>query len=123
MSLLGSGGLLDDFLTLGKDELDVARVGHVGVDLNAMSAFPPQKPENVDTYTTVGTVGASPSLGGLVDLDVLDDKGTGVETLGVSVGLGVLDEVGEELSGLDGPAGAADTPLLAYRQLHQRAVL
>lgn len=65
----------------------------------------------------MGTVGASPSLGGLVDLDVLDNKGTGVETLGVSVGLGVLDEVGEELSGLDGPAGAADTPLLAYRQL------
>lgn len=31
--LLGSGGLLDFFLTLGQDELDVARVGHVGVDL------------------------------------------------------------------------------------------
>jgi hypothetical protein len=95
VSLLGNGGLLDDFLALGKDELDVARVGHVGVD------------------TTVGTVGASPTLGGLVDLDVLDNKGTGVETLGVSVGLGVLEEVGEEVSGLDGPAGAADTPLLA----------
>ena len=38
MSLLGSGGLLDDFLTLGKDELDVARVGHVGVDLSLESA-------------------------------------------------------------------------------------
>ena len=31
--LLGSGGLLDFFLTLGQDELDVARVSHVGVDL------------------------------------------------------------------------------------------
>lgn len=31
--LLGSGGLLDFFLTLGQDELDVARVGHVRVDL------------------------------------------------------------------------------------------
>lgn len=27
------GGLLDDLLTLGKDHLDVAGVGHVGVDL------------------------------------------------------------------------------------------
>lgn len=27
-------GLLDDLLGLGKDELDVARVGHVGVDLD-----------------------------------------------------------------------------------------
>lgn len=27
-------GLLDDLLTLGKDQLDVARVGHVRVDLN-----------------------------------------------------------------------------------------
>lgn len=30
---LGNGALLDVLLTLGQDELDVARVGHVGVDL------------------------------------------------------------------------------------------
>ena len=30
---LNDGSLLDDLLTLGKDELDVAGVGHVGVDL------------------------------------------------------------------------------------------
>lgn len=65
------------------------------------------------TYTTVGTVGASPSLGGPVDLNVLDKKVTGVETLGISVGFGVLEEVEEEVGGLDGPAGLADTPLLA----------
>lgn len=65
------------------------------------------------TYTTVGTVGASPSLGGLVDLDVLDNEVTGVETLGVGVGLSVLEEVGEESGGLDGPASLADTPLVA----------
>ncbi len=29
-------GLLDNLLTLGQDELDVARVRHVGVDLRAM---------------------------------------------------------------------------------------
>lgn len=34
---LGNGALLDDFLTLGQDELDVARVGHVGVDLDEIS--------------------------------------------------------------------------------------
>jgi hypothetical protein len=61
----------------------------------------------------VSTVGASPALGSLVDLDVLDNEVAGVETLGVGVGLSVLQEVEEELSGLDGPASLADTPLLA----------
>jgi hypothetical protein len=32
--LLDNWTLLDGLLTLGKDELDVARVGHVGVDLD-----------------------------------------------------------------------------------------
>lgn len=31
------GGLLDDLLTLGEDHLDVAGVGHVGVDLCVVS--------------------------------------------------------------------------------------
>jgi hypothetical protein len=44
---------------------------------------------------------------------VLDNEVAGVETLGVGVGLSVLQEVEEELSGLDGPASLADTPLLA----------
>lgn len=65
------------------------------------------------TYTTVGTVSSSALLGGLVDLDVLDDQGAGVETLRVGVGLGVLQELQKELGGLDGPSGAGDTPLLA----------
>lgn len=65
------------------------------------------------TYTTVGTVSSSALLGGLVDLDVLDDQGAGVETLGIGVGLGVLQELQEELGGLDGPTGTGDTPLLA----------
>lgn len=65
------------------------------------------------TYTTVGTVGAAAALGSLVDLDVLDDQVAGVETLAIGVGLSVLQEVDEELGGLDGPAGLADTPLLA----------
>lgn len=62
----------------------------------------------------MGTVGAAAALGSLVDLDVLDDKVAGVKALGVGVGLGVLQEVDEELGGLLGPAGLADTPLLAW---------
>lgn len=61
----------------------------------------------------MSTVGASPTLGGLVDLDVLDDEVAGVETLGVGVGLSVLEETEEELGGLDGPAGLGDTECLA----------
>jgi hypothetical protein len=61
----------------------------------------------------VGTVRSAALLGGLVDLDVLYDEGTGVEALGISVGLGVLEETEEELGGLDGPAGLGDTELLS----------
>lgn len=61
----------------------------------------------------MGTVGAATALGSLVDLDVLDNQVAGVETLAVGVGLSVLQKVDQELGGLDGPAGLADTPLLA----------
>ena len=64
-------------------------------------------------YTTVSTVCSSALLGGLVDLDVLDDQVAGIETLGVGVGLGVLEQTEKELGGLDGPAGLGDTELLA----------
>ena len=61
----------------------------------------------------MSTVSAPSLLGGLVDLDVLDDQVAGVKTLGVGVGLGVLEETDEDLSGLDGPAGLGDTESLA----------
>ena len=64
----------------------------------------------------MGTVSAAAALGSLVDLDALDNQVAGVEALGVGVGLGVLQEVNEELGGLDGPAGLADTPLLDCRR-------
>jgi len=89
------GGLLNDLLALSEDHLNVAGVGHVRVD------------------ATVGTVCAAALLGGLVDLDVLDDQVGGVKTLGVGVGLGVLEEREDELGRLDGPAGLGDTELLA----------
>lgn len=61
----------------------------------------------------MSTVCAPSLLGSLVDLDVLDDQVLGVETLGVGVGLGILEETDEDLSGLDGPAGLGDTESLA----------
>ena len=108
------GGLLDDLLTLGKDELDVAGARHVGVDLISKSALLYTSLGPRGTYTTVGTVRPPTLLRGLVDLDVLDNQGTSVKTLGISVGLGVLEEAEEELGGLGGPTGLGDTELLAY---------
>ena len=64
------------------------------------------------TYTTVGTVSPPALLGGLVDLDVLDDQVAGVETLCVGIGLSVLEEAEQVLSGLDGPSGFGDAELL-----------
>lgn len=63
----------------------------------------------------MGTVSAPALLGGLVDLDVLDDQVAGVETLGVGVGLGVLQEREEVLRGLHRPPGTVGTELLACR--------
>lgn len=65
----------------------------------------------------MGTVCASALLWCLVDLDVLNNKVAGIEALGVSVGLSVLEETEEELGGLDWPAGAGDTELLAYNPI------
>jgi hypothetical protein len=61
----------------------------------------------------VGTVCATALLGCLVDLDVLDNQVGGVQTLGVGVGLGVLEKAREELGRLDGPASLADAELLS----------
>lgn len=52
-------------------------------------------------------------LGGLVDLDVLDDQVAGVQTLRVGIGLSVLEQTEYELSALDGPTGLGDTESLA----------
>lgn len=53
----------DDLLLLGQNHLDVAGGAHVGVD------------------AAVGTVGAPPHFGGLVDLNVLDDQRVHIQTL------------------------------------------
>jgi len=89
----------------------VGGVRHVGVDLEALECT--NGLSNFGTYTTVGTVSTPALLGGLVDLDMLDDQVAGVEALGVGVGLGVLEEAEQDLSGLLGPAGAGDAESLA----------
>ncbi len=53
----------------------------------------------------MGTVRAAALLGGLVDLDVLDDEFGGIEAFGIGIGFGILEETDQELGGLDGPAG------------------
>ena len=84
--LLGSLSLLlDRGRLLLKDHLDVGGLGHVGAD------------------ATVGPVGAAASAGGAVALDVRDDEVLPVHRLGLGVGLGVLDEVEDDLGGLNGP--------------------
>lgn len=65
------------------------------------------------TYTTVSAVCAPPLLGGLVDLDVLYDQVSGVETLCVGVGFGVLEEADKELGRFLGPARFGDAKLFA----------
>lgn len=66
--------------------LNVAGVSLVGVD------------------PTVGTVCAAVSLWCLVDNDVSDDKLLCLESLALSVGLGILEQVQHELDRLDGPS-------------------
>jgi hypothetical protein len=68
----------------------------------------------------VRTVGTPAALGGLVDLDVLDDEVAGVESLDVGVGHGVLQQAEQLLSGLDRPAGLGDTELLACARYQHR---
>ena len=65
------------------------------------------------TYTAVGSVCPPSLLGGLVDLDVLDDKASGVEALGVGVRLSVSEETEEKFGRLDGPPGEGDAECLA----------
>jgi hypothetical protein len=49
----------------------------------------------------------------LVDLDVLNNQVSGIETLGICVCFGILEEAKKELCGLDRPASARNTKLFA----------
>ena len=65
----------------------------------------------------MSTVCAAALLRCLVDLDVLYDKVSGIETLGVGIGLSVLKKTEKELGGLDWPSGAGNTELLSWSLL------
>jgi hypothetical protein len=73
--------------------------------------------EGIETYTTVSAVCSSTLLRGLVDLNVLNDQVAGIETFGVCVCLGVLEETKKELGGFDWPSGPGNTELLAYNHI------
>jgi len=88
-------GFLDNFFAFGENEFDVAGVRHVWVD------------------TTVGTVSSAALLRCLVDLDVLNDQVTGIESLGIGICLCVLQKTEELLSRLDWPSSTSDTECLS----------
>jgi len=113
--LLGIGSLSDLLLGLGEHELHMTGVRHVRVDLrnsvrvtHIVCIF-----ETELTHSTMCAVCSPPLLWRLVDLDVGDGEVGGIETLEVSVGPGVLEEVQKESGGLDGPASTSDTKLLS----------
>ena len=75
------------------------------VDLNVAGV-------RVETVNTaVSTVSTTTTLGGLVDLNVLDNKVLSVQTLGISVGTSVLKKVSDELDALDRPTGLGNAEL------------
>ena len=80
-----AGALLEGFLLLDQAQLDVARRGHVGVN------------------PTVSSVSPAPHLGCPVDLNVVHDQVVGVQTLVFGVGLGILQQMQQELGALLGP--------------------
>lgn len=56
-------------------------------------------------------------------LNVLDNEVGGIKTPGLGVGLGVLQEAQNILSGLDGPSSTGNTKLLAYPNRHPLAIV
>lgn len=99
----GSNALLGELALVEADDLGRGSLGHLGSGLA-------EEDLGVDGVTlvrvdaTVGTVRAAAGLGGLLDHNVADDKLLGLEALGLSVGLSVLEEGKEELDRLDGPS-------------------
>lgn len=58
----------------------------------------------IDSHSTVSSVGPPPGLWGLVNDNVSDNELVNGEVLGVGVGLGVLQQVGDESDRLLGPS-------------------
>merc|ERR1712012_602151 len=78
--------LAEGLLLLHQADLDVAGAAHVRVDPSVSSVGPPSH------------------LGSAVDLNMFNDQVVGVETLVLGVTLSVLQELEEELRGLERPS-------------------
>jgi hypothetical protein len=64
----------------------------------------------------MGTICSSALLWCLVDLNVLDNEVSGVQSLGFGIGFGVLEKINEKFARLDGPAGLGDAKRLSCIQ-------
>ena len=73
-----------------------------------------------ETYTTMGTVSSPPLLRSLVHLNTLDNEIASVETFRISIGLGILEEVQDELGGLGGPASTSHSKRFAYSPFYRQ---
>ena len=66
--------------------------------------LPPIALSQYDSHSTVSSVSPPPGLWGLVDDNVSDNELINSEVLGVGVGLGVLQQAGDESDRLLGPS-------------------
>lgn len=88
------GGLGNNLLLLGEDDLDVAWRRHVRVD------------------ATMGTVGAATQALSTVHLNVIDDQTINIESSVISIGLSIAQQLQQKLGGLLWPATLCGLPLL-----------
>lgn len=107
LGLGGTGGgdtLLGELALVEADgKVGGAGLGHLGGGL-AEEDLGVDRVTLVRVDTTVSTVRATAGLGSLLDHNVADNELFRVETLALSVGLGVLEKGKEELDRLDGPS-------------------
>ena len=69
--------------------------------------------ESIDT--TMSSVSASTPLNCLVHLDVIDVHVLGVQSLDLSVSLGILQKIQKKLAGLDWPSSIANLQFNTWR--------
>ena len=106
------GSLLYDLRTLCQNQLNVARVRHVWVDLNSCQYFSSIE-GLLSTYTTMCTICPASLFRSLVDLNVLNDQIARIQSLGICVRLRILQKRKEMFGRLDWPSGSRNTKLLS----------
>lgn len=107
---LGLGGVTAGSDTLLGDLALVETNGDIARSLRHLSSWLAQEDLGVDGVSlvrvdsSVSSVCAAAGLGCLLDDNVADDKLLSVQSLGLSVSLGVLQQSEQELDRLDGPS-------------------